>query len=105
MGEPAPADGYVDAQVHARHRRTYQLLLVIAICLAVIGSPMLMEGAVALAKGITQDPSQPHAAAYGLFRFALGAAPMVLAGYTWGKVKGLERLLEQEEQRSNASHR
>ena len=96
MGEHLPADVSANSAVHERHRKTYQMLLVIAICLAVIGAPMLMDGAVALVKGLTEG-STPRAAAYGFVRFAVGAAPMVLAGYTWGKVRGLERVLEEEE--------
>jgi len=97
MGEHVPANVSVDAELHERHRKTYQMLLVIAICLAVIGAPMLMEGAVALVKGLTQGSADPQAVVVGLARFALGAAPMVLAAYTWAKVRGLERVLEEEE--------
>jgi len=96
MGEHAPADVSANSAVHERHRKTYQMLLVIAVCLAVVGAPMLMDGAVALAKGLTEGLT-PQAVAYGLARFAVGAAPMVLAAYTWGKVRGLERVLEDEE--------
>jgi hypothetical protein len=101
MGEPAPVDASVDSQVHERHRKTYQVLLVIAVCLAVVGAPMLMEGAAALAKTFSQDSAQPHATAYSFFRFAVAAAPMILAAYTWTRVKGLQRVLEQEEQQTH----
>ena len=103
MGERTPAGIPVDTEAHERHRKTYQVLLVIAICLAVIGSPMLMEGAVSLVNGITQGSVDPEAVVVGVGRFAVGAAPMVLAAYTWGKVRGLERVLEEEELRGRSA--
>jgi hypothetical protein len=99
MGDSSPVRVSTSADVHERHRRVYQILLAVAICLAVVGSPMLMEGVVALVMGMSPNsPQQAGSLGSGFVRFLIGAAPMGLAAYTWHRVKSLERLLEQEEQ-------
>jgi hypothetical protein len=66
-----------------------------SVCLAAIGAPLLMQGAVALVSGLT---GAPHAtlssAAQGIAIFVLSGVPMVLAWVAWRRTQQFQQHME-----------
>jgi len=93
------------SQLHERRRKTYHLMIVLAVLLAVVGSPLLMRGfagfAAALSAGVCASSAGALRSA-GLL--VISASPLALAGFTWHRARSLERLLDDDEIRKYAHH-
>ena len=59
-----------------------------SVCLAAIGAPLLMQGAVALVSGLTgAQPATHTSAVHGIVIFVLSGVPMVLAWIAWRRTQ------------------
>jgi hypothetical protein len=67
-----------------------------AITLALIGAPVFMQGAVALATDLAPPSDSVGGSAFGgLLIFALSGLPMVLSWLAWRRTEDFRRFLDQ----------
>jgi len=98
LGEAAPEVDRADSGSYARHRRTYQRMIVAAVTLAVVGSPLLMHGFARFVDAVSSGGlGTVPAALLDVARLAVSASPLLLAGFTWHRARALERILEEED--------
>jgi uncharacterized membrane protein len=74
-------------------RRSYRLAFFVAVALAVVGAPLLMQGVVALVTGFSD--SIGHPAVEGIALFSLSALPMLGAWFAWRRTQNFQRFLDQ----------
>ena len=72
--------------------RSYRLLLVASVSLAVIGAPVFMHGAVTLAQAVAA--AQPAGWSGAIVTFALCSTPLALAGVAWRRTEICRRAME-----------
>jgi hypothetical protein len=79
-----------------RVRRAYRGAFAASVCLAAIGAPILMQGAVALVTGVTRPESAAGGLMHGLLLFGLSAIPMILAALAWRRTQSFQATLDEE---------
>lgn len=105
MGEAAPVAGDEKNELHDRHRRAYQTLIVVAVLFAVIGSPLFMRGFAEFVDAMTSGRlSSSTSALRTLAQLAISASPLAIAGLTWRRARALERILEEEDLEKYVHH-
>jgi hypothetical protein len=98
MGEFVPVSDDAEIMLHHRRRRTYVAMIVSAVLLAVIGSPLLMTGcAVFVNSAATGELATAHSSLACFVRLAASAVPLAMAGFVWHRACELERILHAED--------
>jgi len=78
-----------------RLRRSYRFMFSASVCLAAIGAPLLMQGAVALVGSLTgAQHATLSSAVHGIVLFVLSGVPMVLAGVAWRRTQQFQEYME-----------
>jgi hypothetical protein len=83
--------GSIAERKDAAHiRRSYRMMFAAAVCLAAIGAPLLMQGAVVLVMGIASPHSSTFSPVQAIMLFGLSALPMALAWLAWRRAQGYQ---------------
>jgi len=98
MGEFVPVSVDAESMLHQRHRRTYVALIVAAVLLAVVGSPLLMTGCASFVNSAATGGLATSGGSLACFaRLTASAVPLAIAGVVWHRACELERILQTEE--------
>ena len=93
----APLHGQAaDNKDIAQIRRAYRATFAASVCLAAIGAPLLMQGAVALVRGLIQARDAAGSLMPALLFFALSTVPMTLAALAWRRTQEFQAKIDQE---------
>jgi len=105
MGESGPIEFDSKSELHARHQRTYQTMIVVAVLLAVVGSPLLMTGCAGFVDAVSTGGLTSSASTLACFmRLAVFSSPLAIAGLTWHRARAMERVLEAEDLEKYSHH-
>ena len=88
-GRAAQKSGISEQQ---RLMRSYRLLLVSAVSLALIGAPVFMQGAVTLAQAAAAADRGTWSGALAMF--AVCSTPLALAGFAWRRTLDCRRAMD-----------